>query len=186
MDHGRLNFEYRQNNEGKIVIRGNHHILTGHARKLVGNSVEGTACIYRLRHQRWLPDTGRACGGTNRYIEVVILGLGIYIVIRQGTVDWIFRMCCMPGIIIILGYAIVKTNDDAARFIFNGRNTSGLNLFQFTFAVTKRTVTIQIFAVSFIELTRNGITHAEACGVFYNKPGIEQAPKFQGADQYQQ
>ncbi len=185
MDHGRLNFEYWQNDEGKIVIRGNHHILTGHARKLVGNSVEGTACIYRLRHQRRLPDTSRACCGTNGYIEVVVICLGEDLIIRRGRVA---STLSLTGIVIFLGYAVMQTNDNTAGLIFNGGDTGKFDLVQFACTVAKTAISIRLTTdtIGFVELTRNGITHAEACGVFNNKPGIEQAPEFQGTDQYQQ
>ena len=128
MDHGRLNFEYRQNNEGKIVIRGNHHILTGYSRKLVGNSVEGTACIYRLRHQRWLPDTGGACCGTNGYIEVVVICLGEDLIIRRGRVA---STLVFAGVVIFLRYAVMQTNNDAAGLIFNGGDAGKLDFVLF-------------------------------------------------------
>jgi hypothetical protein len=106
-----------------------------------------TICIYRSRHARGCKDPWRA--GTDDYLQVIVIGLGKRLV-------------------------IMEPDDNAARFILDGWDACGIDLFIIALAAAISPVTIQVCAITKIIISGTGITYTEARGVLDDQPGKEE------------
>lgn len=138
MDHGRLDPEKRQNDERKIIVRGNDHAITWRAGVLVSRSIQNTVGVLRASHYRREEYPAFLCGADGDVEIVFIISSGSVRVNKTGNISQ------------------EKSDDDTAGLIFDGRDAGRVDLWH-SAAVTS----IKVLAITIIEVTGGRIANAK-------------------------
>jgi len=156
MDHIRLDAEYGQDDECEIIVRRDHHALTGSAGMFICYPVQDATGVDRfvvLRRGK----NAAILRGTNGNVEVAIV---------RGSHG--FR----PGV------AEEEADDDAFGLVFNRGNAGVVN-----FIVRLAVYTEHRKAVRVVIVPGGRVADAEACRVLDDDPSEHQARYFDDANQ---
>ncbi len=162
MDH-RLEAKHRQDDKGKVVVSRHKDLFARISGVLRDGG--GVSCAVFGALRVIIPDAHL------RSDEVSIIGTNGDVQIFNGALG--------------IAFIGVKPYDHTFGFPFDGRQPCIPDLQIFTGAAAWGAIAIQILAISDIIRAGRGIADAEAGGVLYDQPGVEQPSKFQQPNQGQ-
>lgn len=151
MDHIRANAKNWQNNKCKVIVCGYDNAFPWGS----WGFHRRTVAVNRPSHL-WRRKNCSWASGADRDFQIVMLSFSNRFIVE-------------------------KSDDHAARFVFNGWNACGVHLGILAGSSTGGAPTIQIDAVQGVKLSGRCIADAKTGGVFDDDPGKKQAAKLDHA-----